>query len=56
MHAAADAVAGRARRDLRDRGASSSRSGGSTPNALFDLLASDDYAGRIDWSRVHVLG
>jgi 6-phosphogluconolactonase len=29
-------------------------SGGSTPNALFELLASDAYARRIDWSRVHL--
>jgi 6-phosphogluconolactonase len=29
-------------------------SGGSTPNALFDLLASATWAPRIDWSRVHV--
>ena len=29
-------------------------SGGSTPNALYDLLAGDDYRGRIDWPRVEV--
>jgi 6-phosphogluconolactonase len=29
-------------------------SGGSTPNALFDLLASAGWASRIDWSKVHV--
>jgi 6-phosphogluconolactonase len=29
-------------------------SGGSTPNALFELLASPAHAGRIDWARVHV--
>ncbi|MBI5957627.1 MAG: 6-phosphogluconolactonase [Chloroflexi bacterium] len=29
-------------------------SGGSTPRALFTLLASDDYAQRIPWSGVHV--
>ncbi len=29
-------------------------SGGSTPRALLTLLASDDYAHRLDWSRIHV--
>jgi 6-phosphogluconolactonase len=29
-------------------------SGGSTPNALYELLASDAYAPRVDWARVHV--
>jgi 6-phosphogluconolactonase len=29
-------------------------SGGSTPKALFELLAGDAYRGRIDWSRVEV--
>lgn len=29
-------------------------SGGSTPKGLYQLLASDPYASRIDWSRVHV--
>ena len=29
-------------------------SGGSTPRALYRLLATDAYAARIDWSRVHV--
>lgn len=29
-------------------------SGGSTPSALFTLLASAGFAGRIDWNRVHV--
>jgi len=29
-------------------------SGGSTPRALFALLATDPYRGSIDWSRVHI--
>jgi 6-phosphogluconolactonase len=29
-------------------------SGGSTPRALFRLLANPDFAPRIDWSRVHI--
>ena len=29
-------------------------SGGSTPKALYELLATDEYARRIDWPRVHV--
>jgi 6-phosphogluconolactonase len=29
-------------------------SGGSTPNALYRLLASDAYAGRVDWPRVEI--
>ena len=28
--------------------------GGSTPKGLYALLATDDYAARIDWSRVHL--
>jgi 6-phosphogluconolactonase len=30
-------------------------SGGSTPTRLYQLLARDPYAGRIDWTRVHLL-
>ncbi|HEX6202232.1 MAG TPA: 6-phosphogluconolactonase [Thermoanaerobaculia bacterium] len=30
-------------------------SGGSTPQGLYALLATDAYASRVDWSRVHVL-
>jgi 6-phosphogluconolactonase len=29
-------------------------SGGSTPNALYDLLATESHAGRVDWARVDV--
>jgi len=28
--------------------------GGSTPKAAYDLLASDEYAQRLDWKRVHI--
>ena len=28
--------------------------GGSTPRATYALLATEEYAGRVDWSRVHV--
>ena len=28
--------------------------GGSTPKAAFELLASDEYAQRLDWKRVHI--
>jgi 6-phosphogluconolactonase len=28
-------------------------SGGSTPRRMYEKLASDDYRGRVDWSRVH---
>jgi len=30
-------------------------SGGSTPRATYTLLASDEFAARVDWPRVHVL-
>jgi len=29
-------------------------SGGSTPRATYTLLASDEFAGRVDWPRVHI--
>ena len=29
-------------------------SGGSTPKALYALLAGDEFAGRVDWSKVQV--
>src|SRR3569832_287811 len=45
--AAAQAIAARGRFLL-------VRSGGSTPKALFELLATPPYAGRIDWTRTHV--
>ena len=28
--------------------------GGSTPKALYELLASDDYRGRFDWDEIEV--
>ncbi|MDP9131640.1 MAG: 6-phosphogluconolactonase [Nitrospirota bacterium] len=30
-------------------------SGGATPKALYSILASPEYAGRLDWSKVHFL-
>ena len=55
MHAAADAVVQAALDATRATGRFVvALSGGSTPNALFALLASDAYAREIDWSRVHV--
>jgi 6-phosphogluconolactonase len=55
MEAAAERVAARAASAI----AASGRfvvalAGGSTPKALYELLASPRHAGRIDWSRVHV--
>lgn len=47
VRAAADAVATTGRFVV-------ALSGGSTPNALFDLLASGTWAARVDWPRVHV--
>jgi 6-phosphogluconolactonase len=38
----------------RDRQFSVALSGGSTPQALFRLLASEEFRGQIDWARVHV--
>lgn len=29
-------------------------SGGSTPKAMFELLASEDYASKVEWDKVHV--
>jgi 6-phosphogluconolactonase len=54
-HAAAEAVVESALEAVRATGRFViALSGGSTPNALFELLASDAYVRRIDWSRVHV--
>ncbi len=51
-HAADDFVASAAAA-IRERGRFSvSLSGGSTPKALFKMLASDTYRGKVDWSRV----
>ena len=29
-------------------------SGGNTPRAMFELLASDEFRGQVDWAKVHV--
>ena len=29
-------------------------SGGNTPRQLFELLASDEFRGQVDWAKVHV--
>jgi 6-phosphogluconolactonase len=53
---AAERVANAADAAIRERGKFSiALSGGSTPKALYALLAAEPYRSRIDWSRVHVL-
>lgn len=53
---AAERVAVAARRAIAERGRFSiALSGGSTPKALYALLAGEPYRSRIDWSKVHVL-
>jgi 6-phosphogluconolactonase len=47
VETAAQAVAARGRFSV-------ALSGGSTPKALYELLATDEYARRVDWPRVHV--
>jgi 6-phosphogluconolactonase len=55
MRAAADAIVEAAAAATRARGRFViALSGGSTPNALYRLLASDAYARRIDWPRVEI--
>ena len=55
MRAAAVVFVESAAAAVRDRGRFLvALSGGSTPNALYDLLASDDYRGRVEWPRVEV--
>jgi 6-phosphogluconolactonase len=44
---AEDAVAARGRFSV-------ALSGGSTPRPVYELLAADEFAARIDWSRVHI--
>jgi 6-phosphogluconolactonase len=54
MRAAADRVVDRAVSAIATRGRFDwALAGGSTPEALYRLLASPDYVGRVDWSRVH---
>lgn len=52
---AAEAIVLRAADAIRDHGRFVvALSGGSTPRSLFQLLASPEYAARIDWTKVHV--
>lgn len=52
----ADIIAGQAALAVQqDRDLTLALSGGSTPQTLFQLLASDAWAGRINWQRVQVL-
>jgi 6-phosphogluconolactonase len=54
MRAAADRVVGLAVSAIAARGRFNwALAGGSTPEALYRLLASPDYVGCIDWTRVH---
>ncbi len=54
-HAAAEAWVASAASAIRDRGRFVvALSGGSTPRALYQLMATPRYARRIDWSNVHV--
>lgn len=53
---AAERVTAAAERAIVERGRFSiALSGGSTPKALYALLAAEPYRSRIDWSKVHVL-
>jgi 6-phosphogluconolactonase len=55
VRAAAEAFAATARESTRMSGRFTvALSGGSTPAGLYGLLATDAYARRVDWSRVHV--
>jgi 6-phosphogluconolactonase len=54
-HAAAEHFVARAAEAVTARGRFTiTLSGGSTPRSTYTLLASDEYAPRVDWSRVHV--
>lgn len=53
---AAVRVAAAAERAIAERGRFSiALSGGSTPKALYGLLAAEPYRSRIDWAKIHVL-
>jgi 6-phosphogluconolactonase len=53
---AAERVTSAAERAVAERGRFSiALSGGSTPKALYALLAAEPYRSRIDWSKVHIL-
>ena len=54
-HAAAEVFVGLAAQAVKaSERFSVALSGGSTPKALYELLAIDEYARRVDWPRVHV--
>jgi 6-phosphogluconolactonase len=54
MRTAADRVVGLAARAITARGRCNwALAGGSTPEALYQLLAGRDHVGRVDWSKVH---
>ncbi|MEO8608666.1 MAG: 6-phosphogluconolactonase [Chloroflexota bacterium] len=53
--AAAERIVGLADEAIKDHGGFSiALSGGSTPKAIYELLAAPNYIERIDWSNVHV--
>src|SRR5918912_4236836 len=53
--AAADRFVEIARAAIRERGRFSvALSGGSTPKRAYELLASEDYRDKLDWSKVHI--
>lgn len=55
MHAAAERWVSAAAQAIEASGRYAvALAGGSTPQSLYALLASDPYASRVDWSRVHV--
>lgn len=55
MHALASHVVHRARTSISERGRFSwALAGGSTPKELYELLASPEFAGQVEWSRVEV--
>jgi 6-phosphogluconolactonase len=54
-HEAATRFVALARRAIEDRGRFMvALSGGSTPKALFELLATDEWRDQVDWSRTHL--
>ena len=54
-HRAADRFVSAARVAIADRGTfTAALSGGSTPKPMFELLATPDYASKIDWARVEI--
>jgi len=54
-YAAAEKIVTELTGGIRDQGtASCALSGGATPRAVYELLGSAQYAGRIDWKKVHL--